>query len=171
MKSTPFAVSAIACLILISLSCCNSNKESSPVQNAVVSNKTLEDEVWQMEELYWKNVKDADTVAYKKLWHESFIGYPSFGDGTANKSGIAVWIPELHADKDLTFSYTLYKKDVNAIEDVVMAFYEADEVWTNQKNEEVRRERTKFTHTWKKFGDTWLILGGMAAPKKMPEQE
>jgi hypothetical protein len=167
MKTTQFALSAIALFILVSLSACNSNKESSPAAIPAVSDETLEDEVWQMEELYWKYVKDADTVAYKKLWHENFIGYPSFGDGTANKSRIAVWIPELHADKNLTFSYVLYKKEVNAIEGVVMAFYDTDEIWTNQKNEEVRRERSKFTHTWKKLGDTWLILGGMAAPKKM----
>ena len=167
MKSTQFAISAIALFILVSLSGCNANKESSPAETPVVSNETLEDEVWHMEELYWKYVQEADTMSYKKLWHEDFIGYPSFGDGTANKSGIAVWIPKLHEDKNLAFSYALYKKDVNAIEGVVMAYYDADEIWTNQESEEVRRVRTKFTHTWKKFGDTWLILGGMAGDKEI----
>ena len=167
MKTTQFILNAFTLFILVSLSGCNSNKKSSPVEIPLVSNETLEDEVWQMEELYWKYVGDADTLAYKKLWHEDFIGYPGFGDGTADKSGIAVWIPKLHADKNLTFSYALYKKEVNAIEGVVMAFYDADEIWTNQESEEVRRERTKFTHTWKKFGDTWLILGGMAGDKEI----
>ena len=167
MKPTPFALGAVSFFIFVSLSGCNSNQESTPSVTTDVSMEVLEDEVWQMEELYWKYVTLADTVTYKKLWHESFVGYPSFGDGVANKSGIAVWIPELHADKELTFGYTLYKKKVNAIEGVVIAYYDADEIWTNQKGEEVKRERTKFTHTWKKFGDTWLILGGMAAPKKM----
>ncbi len=167
MKTTQIVISTTAFFILVIVSGCNSNKESALASVPVVSNEKLEDEVWQMEELYWKYVKEADTIAYKKLWHEDFIGYPSFGNGTTNKGGIAVWIPELHADKTLTFSYALYKKDVNAIEGVVMAFYDADEIWTNQKSEEVRRERTKFTHTWKKFGNNWLILGGMAAPKKM----
>ena len=63
------------------------------------------------------------------------------------------------------FSYTLYKKAVNVIDDVVIVFYDIDEVWTNKENKVVRKETYKFTHIWKKYKDTWLILGGMAAKK------
>ena len=51
-----------------------------------------------MEERYWDYVEKNDTIAYKELWHNDFIGYPSFGDGVSNKSKIAIWIPELHQD-------------------------------------------------------------------------
>lgn len=118
-----------------------------------------------MEELYWEYVQKNDTVAYKTLWHNDFIGYPSFGDGVSNKSKIAVWIPELHQDASLTFNYKLYKKAVNAIDDVVIVFYDADEIWTDKENKVVRKETLKFTHTWKKYEDDWVILGGMAAKK------
>ena len=130
-----------------------------------VALKDFKDQAWHMEELYWQHVQNNDTAAYKKLWHDDFIGYPSFGDGTAGKSKIAVWIPELHADTSRTFSYKLYKKAVNAIDDVVIVFYDADEIWTDRDNQVVKVVTTKFTHTWKKYGDTWLILGGMAAEK------
>lgn len=127
----------------------------------------LKGEVWHMEELYWDYVEKNDTISYKTLWHDDFMGYPSFGDGVSGKAGIAVWIPELHKDKTLKFSYKLYKRGVNAIDDVFMVFYDADEIWTDTQNKVVRKETLKFTHTWKKYGDTWLILGGMAAKKNL----
>jgi hypothetical protein len=48
---------------------------------------------------------------------------------------------------------------------VVIVFYDVDEIWTNNENEVVRIETYKFTHTWKKYKGTWLIIGGMAAKK------
>ena len=54
---------------------------------------------------------------------------------------------------------------VNAIDDVVIVFYDADEIWTDKENKVVRKETYKFTHTWKKYDDKWVILGGMAAKK------
>lgn len=65
----------------------------------------------------------------------------------------------------MKFSYTLYKKASNAIGDVVIVFYDADEIWTSKENSVVRKETYKFTHTWKKLDDRWVILGGMAANK------
>ncbi|WP_245693117.1 nuclear transport factor 2 family protein [Algoriphagus alkaliphilus] len=126
----------------------------------------LEDEAWQMEELYWEYVQKSDTVNYKTLWHDDFIGYPSFGNGVSDVSKIASWIPDLHKDPNLKFLYILHKKASNAIEDVVMVFYDADEIWTNKQNQVVRKETYKFTHTWKKVDGKWVILGGMAAEKK-----
>ncbi|HAH36998.1 MAG TPA: nuclear transport factor 2 family protein [Algoriphagus sp.] len=139
-------------------------------QNEIVPLPTLtkenmENQAWQMEERYWDYVQKIDTATYKKLWHDDFVGYPSFGDGVSTKSKIAIWIPELHKDSSLTFSYKLYKRASNAIDDVVIVFYDADEIWTNRENEIVRKETYKFTHTWKKYQDNWVILGGMAAKK------
>lgn len=128
--------------------------------------ETLKDEVWQMEERYWDYVQKNNTISYKKLWHDDFVGYPSFGDGVSDARKIASWIPELHEDPNQKYSYKLYKKAVNAIDDVVMVFYDADEIWTDKQNKVVRKETFKFTHTWKKYGDTWLILGGMADKKE-----
>jgi hypothetical protein len=54
---------------------------------------------------------------------------------------------------------------VNVIDDVVIVFYDADEIWTDKANNVVRKEVFKFTHTWKKYNDNWVILGGMAAKK------
>lgn len=136
----------------------------APVPTTMVK-AVMEDEAWHMEVLYWEYVQKIDTVAYKTLWHEDFIGYPGFGDGVSDIGRIASWIPDLHKNPDLTFSYTLYKKALNALEDVVIVFYDADEIWTNNQNQVVRKETYKITHTWKNVDGKWVILGGMAAIK------
>jgi hypothetical protein len=156
----------LSCLCLAG--CSEKPKESSsteaPVPTTMVK-AAMEDEAWHMEELYWEYVKKIDTLAYKKLWHADFIGYPSFGNGVSDVSKIASWIPDLHKDPNLKFGYILHKKASNAIEDVVMVFYDTDEIWTDKDNKVVSKETYKFTHTWKKVDGKWVILGGMAGPK------
>jgi hypothetical protein len=162
------ATKLLAVWVLFAITGCKQNNTDSQNAETALPGMTvesIENQVWQMEEQYWDYVKRIDTSAYKKLWHDEFVGYPSFGDGVSNKSKIAVWIPELHRDSSLTFSYKLHKKAVNAIEDVVIVFYDADEIWTDKENKIVRKETYKLTHTWKKHNDNWVILGGMAAKK------
>jgi hypothetical protein len=165
-KSIPLIVFALLASLTI-VGCSKNSNNSSEVEKtgAIVSKTELEDEAWHMEELYWEYVQNIDTVTYKTLWHEDFIGYPGFGDGVADKSKIDSWIPDLHKDPELKYSYKLYRKASNAIEDVVMVFYDTDFLWTNKDNQVVRKETRKFTHTWKKVDGKWLILGGMAAMK------
>lgn len=166
-KSPILHVSAI--LLFVTLTSCETNIKDASKDNQsapAISKTELENEVWNMEERYWEYVQHIDTVSYKTLWHKDFIGYPSFGDGVSDNSKIATWIPDLHKDPDLKFSYILYKKASNAIGDVVMVFYDTDEIWTDKYNKVVRKETYKFTHTWKKIDGHWVILGGMAAIKR-----
>ena len=157
-----------AVLVSVCFSSCGPKIENSSISETLtpsLSKSEMEDEAWRMEELYWEYVQNIDTVTYKTLWHQDFIGYPSFGDGVSDKSKIASWIPDLHKDPDLKYSYKLHKKASNAIEDVVMVFYDTDYFWTDKDDKVVRKETYKFTHTWKKVDGKWLILGGMAAEK------
>ena len=156
----------IVILLLVSLSNCEtgSSKRTESTESSI-SKEEMANQAWQMEERYWDYVQKNDTVVYKELWHDQFIGYPSFGNGVSNKDKIAIWIPELHQDSSLAFSYKLYKKAVNVIEGVVIVFYDADEIWTDKENNVVKKVTLKVTHTWRKDNDRWLILGGMAANK------
>ncbi|WP_019671515.1 nuclear transport factor 2 family protein [Eudoraea adriatica] len=157
-----------ALFLLVTISSCNEkNKEPENTQATMplINKEDLENEVWRMEELYWDYASKNDTIAYKKLWHNDFIGYPSFGNGVSDKSKIASWIPELHEDKSRIYSFKLYRKAVNSIADVVIVFYDFDQILTDEQNNILEKKTFKITHTWKKLGDTWLILGGMAADK------
>ena len=169
MKLSKLSLFLIVTLFLsVLITGCTSDKENTPQSDKPMSanrKDEIENEAWKMEEKYWDYVKNIDTNAYKNLWHDDFIGYPSFGDGVSDKSKIAFWIPELHQDPNLIFDFKLYKKAVNAIDDMVIVFYDADEIWRDKNNNVVRQETFKFTHTWKKYDSSWLILGGMAAKK------
>ena len=168
MKSSHLILIAAMVLATISFTNCKEKNDDSKITESVepkIDKATLEDEAWHMEELYWQYVQNNDTITYKTLWHDNFIGYPSFGDDVAKTNKIASWIPKLHADPNQKFSYQLHKKASNAIDDVVMVFYDCDEIFTDKENKPISKETFKFTHTWKKYGDHWLILGGMAASK------
>lgn len=131
----------------------NNGYSATPVEQ-------IQNEVWQMEENYWKYVGKYDTASYKTLWHENFKGYPE--KNVVGKDHIADWIADMHKNKKLKYSYAIRKKAVNAVDNVVMTFYEQDDIFTDKQNKIVRKETFKITHTWKKYGNAWLIIGGMA---------
>ena len=129
------------------------------------SENAAKDEVWQRELQYWQYVKNNDTVGYRTLWHDDFVGYPD-SEKLTGKAKIANWITEAHNAKGRRYDFSLDKKMVNAFGDVVITFYDETDIWKNDKNELVLEEVYKITHTWKKFGDKWLIIGGMSALKR-----
>jgi len=166
MKATQIIFSASLAIAMISMTNCKEKHSDSSLAETptlAIDNSTLEDEVWHMEELYSLYAKNNDTISFKTLWHDDFIGYG--GDNLSIKSKVGSWIPELHKDPNQIYSYELHKKAVNVIGDIVMVFYDADDIWTNQTTNEIRKDTYKMTHTWKKYGDKWLILGGMACQK------
>jgi ketosteroid isomerase-like protein len=62
----------------------------------------------------------------------------------------------------MTFRYELKRKAVNVFGDIAMVFYDATQIWSNDKNE-VKKNTYKLTHTWRKTDKGWLIIGGMGA--------
>lgn len=127
------------------------------------SNSRIQDEVWQRELQYWNYVKNNDVRGYLTLWHSTFIGYP--GKDTLTRKNISDWITESHSRKDQRYEFKITKKAVNVFGDVAITFYDDEDIWKNTQGEIVLKEVYKITHTWKKFGKTWLIIGGMSALK------
>ena len=124
----------------------------------------IKNEVWQKEINYWKYVKNHDLVAYRTLWDENFIGYPS-NNIISNKDHITDWLKELYKDTTRVFSYELNRNVENVFGDIVIVLYDVIHTWTNEKNEVVKQSTYKVTHTWKKSDNGWLIIGGMGALK------
>ena len=67
-------------------------------------------------------------------------------------------------NKGKTYNYELTRKIENVFGDIVIVLYDVTQIWTNDKNE-VEKTTYKITHTWKKTGNGWLIIGGMGAKK------
>ncbi len=138
--------------------------EVNSVNDAVSSVEQIKNEVWQLEENYWNYVKANDLKSYLTLWDENFIGYPSTNI-IGNKAHITDWIADMYKNNTgMTFNYELTRKAENVFGDIVMVFYDATQIWTNDKNE-VKKNTYKLTHTWRKTNKGWLIIGGMGANK------
>ena len=128
-----------------------------------LSPQQIKDEVWQMEENYWKYVKSNDLKSYITLWDDNFIGYPS-NNTIAGKDHITDWITEIYEDKSKTYNFELTRKTENAFGDIVIVLYDVTQVSTGDNNV-VEKMTFKITHTWKRTGKGWLIIGGMGAVK------
>jgi catechol 2,3-dioxygenase-like lactoylglutathione lyase family enzyme len=131
---------------------------------ATPSTGQIKNEVWQLEENYWKYVKEKDYPSYLTLWDDNFIGYPA-NNIIGNKEHITDWIATLYKDKSKTFNYELTRKVENVFGDIVIVLYDVKYTWANDKKEIVDTRNTKITHTWKKTNKGWQIIGGMGAVK------
>lgn len=127
------------------------------------SMQQVKDEVWQMEENYWKYVKSNDLKSYLTLWDDNFIGYPT-NNLITGKDHITDWITEMYKDKNTKFNFELTRKTENVFGDIVIVLYDVTQTSTNAKNE-VEKMTFKITHTWQKTDAGWLIIGGMGAKK------
>ena len=130
---------------------------------ATISVDQIKNEIWQLEENYWKYVKEKDYQSYGKLWDEHFLGYPS-NNTVGDKAHITAWMTEMYQQPGV-FNYKLTRKVENVFGDIVIVFYDVSHNFTNDKNEVVKTGHFKIIHTWKKTENGWLIIGGMGANK------
>ena len=130
---------------------------------ATISVDQIKNDIWQLEENYWKYVKEKDYPSYRKLWDENFLGYPS-NNTVGDKAHITDWMTEMYKQPGV-FNYTLTRKVENVFGDIVIVFYDVSHNFTNEKNEVVKTGHFKIIHTWKKTENGWLIIGGMGANK------
>lgn len=121
-------------------------------------------ELWQLEENYWKYVKEKDLTSYVTLWHDNFIGYPSTNK-IGGKDHITDWIEEMYSNNKNNFNYELTRYVENVFDDIAIVLYDATQLWKNDKGELVQKSTFKLTHTWKKTTEGWKIIGGMGAAK------
>ena len=138
--------------------------EVNSVGESSTSVDKIKNEIWQLEEDYWKYVKNKDFKSYLSLWDDQFIGYPSTNK-IGGKDHITDWITEMYKGKKSNFNYELTRHIENVFDDIVIVLYDATQIWTNDKKEVVEKLTYKLTHTWKKTNKGWLIIGGMGAKK------
>ena len=117
--------------------------------------------VWGREELYWRLVQAGDVENYRALWDEGFRGWPCKLQHTATKTIIGDWVRDIR-DQKAKFSYSLTREGAADFGDIVVVYYKTPMVYEYPDGRVVDRDRIfKFTHTWRKTGKTWLIIGGM----------
>jgi ketosteroid isomerase-like protein len=138
------------------------------VATALVASVTAaeKDDVWKMEEAYWRYVKAGEVDAYTSLWHEDFVGWPCSTLQPSRKANIGDWVREIR-DKGIKVTCELHREAVQYFGDVAVVHYSTPLVYEYPDGKITGEgELLKFTHTWMKVNGQWLIIGGMCGVLK-----
>jgi hypothetical protein len=124
--------------------------------------------VWGREELYWRLVKAGDVEKYRELWDDGFRGWPCKNQHTATKTEIGNWVRDIR-DQKAKFSYSLSREGAADFGDIVVIYYQTPMIYEYPNGQTEGKDHIyKFTHTWRKTGKTWLIIGGMCGELPSP---
>jgi len=132
--------------------------------SAAAQQSANEQAVWKREADYWKFVKAADLEAYRGLWHDAFVGWPSSSAQPARKDHITDWITGLTAKGLRLQWYSIEPAASQATENIVITHYWVTAFWSDAKGNGEPPETNRITHTWIRTPTGWQILGGMSAP-------
>ncbi|HUX45319.1 MAG TPA: nuclear transport factor 2 family protein [Terracidiphilus sp.] len=130
----------------------------------VFAQQTAEEQaVWKMEHKYWADVKAADLVSYRALWHPNFLGWPGSSAIPARKAHITDWIAAFTSKGTHLSRYTLKPAASQSTGDLVVTDYWMTADWVDKSGTK-KRERDRITHTWIRVGSGWQIISGMSCP-------
>jgi ketosteroid isomerase-like protein len=130
----------------------------------IVSHPILaqEDEVWEMEEAYWRYVQAGDVESYTDLWHSDFVGWPCGLEQPTGKANVGGMVRAVR-DQEYTVIVDLHREAVQQFGEIAIVHYSAAATrrYANGGN---RTSLYKLTHTWKRMEGQWQIIGGMCGP-------
>jgi ketosteroid isomerase-like protein len=134
--------------------------------SAEAPSRTSKDEqtLWGLEHAYWRYVQDNDLSAYRALWHQNFLGWPSVSAAPVRKQHITDWITS-ETSKGLAFKVIEFKPaEIRVTGNLAVACYWITYEWV-AKGGTGAKHTLRITHTWIKSGNAWQIIGGMSMPK------
>lgn len=120
-----------------------------------------EQAVWKLEHSYWEYVKAQDVASYKALWHENFVGWPSFSPQPLRKDHVADWMISYQAKGLRLKSYSLKPAASQATGQLVVVYYQITTEWTGPNGSETS-ETIRAMHTWLRGDKGWQIISGMS---------
>ena len=123
-----------------------------------------EQEVWALEQTYWKYVQANDLERYLTLWSPNFLGWPSSSAEPAGKAQITDWITA-HTSKGETLkTYDLEPLKVQVADGIATTTYRIRMGWVD-KSGAARPATVRVIHTMRRSaGGAWQIISGMSAP-------
>lgn len=131
------------------------------------ASEEAEQTLWAKERAYWQYVEKNDLAAYKNLWHENFLGWPSVSPAPVHKDGITDWITS-ETSKGLTFKAGEFKPAaLQVIGHVAAACYWITLTWLD-KDGKGTPSTIRITHSWLRDGGEWRIISGMSMPEPKP---
>src|SRR5437762_1983708 len=112
-------------------------------------------QVWELEKAYWEYVKANDLEKYRALWHEDFLGWPSFSSTPLRKDHITDWITRNTSEGVKLQSYAIEQLGIQLTGDIAINHYRVKMVWSGPGPTESKTEVLRITHTWLKSHGSW----------------
>ena len=154
---------AVLCLLFCASAI--SIAETTQAQSASSDEQT----VWNLEHSYWDYVQANDLAAYRELWHERFVGWPSVSAAPVDKGHITDWITS-QTSNGMTFKTVEFKPArIQMTGNIAMTYYWITAKWVD-KDGKGAAHTIRITHTWLKDGKHWRIIGGMSMPEAEPQK-
>jgi ketosteroid isomerase-like protein len=123
-----------------------------------------EQTIWNLEHSYWSYVETNNLSAYRNLWDDHFLGWPSVSSEPVRKNHITDWITS-QTQKRLTFKTIEFKPaSIQVTGDLVTACYWITYKWQDKDGTATARS-VRVIHTWIKTGKDWRIISGMSMPQ------
>jgi len=116
-------------------------------------------EIWDLEETYWRYVQAGDVENFVAMWHDDFVGWPCGSTEPHRKDTIGDWVQAIK-DNGWHVTYELQPKAVQRFEATAVVNYSA-RVMYDYRDGTTTETLWKFTHTWAQTGNSWWIIGGM----------
>ena len=133
-------------------------------QTFAADTATDQQRLWERERAYWQYVEKNDLAAYRNLWHEEFLGWPSISASPVSKNHITDWITS-QTSKGLTFKAGEFKPAALKVTgNVAFACYWITFRWVD-KDGKGATQALRITHAWVRNGKEWRIIGGMSMPE------
>ncbi|MFI5243893.1 MAG: DUF4440 domain-containing protein [Gemmatimonadales bacterium] len=170
MNRPAVVLSGIGVIVLVALSPWRTaGGQAAPLAAKTQVQPSIVDEVWAMEDSYWRYVKAADVEKYLTLWNKDFRGWPCADEHPATKANIGDWVRDIR-DKKVRFTSALSKEGATSVGGVVVVYYRTSMNYEYpDRHKESVGKPVKITHTWMKVNGRWEIIGGMCgadAPRK-----
>ncbi len=91
-----------------------------------------EQALWKLEHSYWERVEQNDLTAYRALWDEDFLGWPSMSAAPVHKDHITDWITS-QTSKGLAFKTVGFRPAAMHVHgDVAVTYYWITDKWVNK---------------------------------------
>ena len=132
---------------------------------AFAQQSPAEQAVWKLEHSYWEYVKAQDVEKYKELWHDNFLGWPSYSPQPVRKDQIPDWFKRYNTRGVVLKTYDLKLAGSQATGNLVVVHYLVTAVWAKKDGSE-QTETRRISHTWLRSEKGWLIIGGMSATQQ-----
>jgi ketosteroid isomerase-like protein len=122
---------------------------------------STEEKIWRLEHAYWQYVQDNNLVAYRALWHQDFVGWPSVSAAPVTKDHITDWITS-QTSKGMSFKAgDLKPAAIHVTGNITVAYYWISHKFVD-KDGNGDAHAYRISHTWVKVGNDWQIIGGMS---------